>query len=153
MGFLGIFFFTYGSTIEQEIVKINTNIITTDILNIIIPSLDKNTKSTLLKDIKYPDMSSEDKDVIDKNNDLIKSAIGVLLPIFIITFIMGGILSYYYNYNYMHILGLNLIILCFIAVTEYSFIHILPEKYIAADTNYVRYITLIKLKEKFMIGN
>jgi hypothetical protein len=35
MLFLGIFFFGYASSVEQDIVKINTDIVTTDLLNII----------------------------------------------------------------------------------------------------------------------
>jgi len=153
MIFLGIFFFGYAAKVEQEIIKLNTEIITTDILNIILPSLDTNTKLNLLKDIKYPDMSKEDSDVAEANTVLINNAIMLLVIIFIVSLIIGFALSYYYNHKFLHILGINLIILFFVGLTEYSFINIIAAKYISADTNYVRYCTLIKLKDKFMIGN
>jgi len=44
MMFLGIFFFTYAATVEQEIVKINANIIVEDLLDTIAPVLNEKTK-------------------------------------------------------------------------------------------------------------
>jgi len=44
MLFLGIFFFSYASTVEQDIVTINTNILTTDIIGIILPILTDDAK-------------------------------------------------------------------------------------------------------------
>jgi len=152
MLFLGIFFFGYASTVEQDIVKINTEIVTTDLLNIIEPLIDKKTKSNLLLNLEYPDMSEEDKKVLTINNDLVMIASTYLVIIFIISVFLGFILAYLSDNNFWEILGMNTIILVCVALTEFSFLHLIPKKYISADTNYIRYLFLIKMKEKFGIS-
>lgn len=152
MLFLGIFFFGYASTVEQDIVKINTEIVTTDLLNIIEPLIDKKTKSNILLNLEYPDMSEEDKKVLTINNDLVMIASTYLVIIFIISVFLGFILAYLSDNNFWEILGMNTIILVCVALTEFSFLHLIPKKYISADTNYIRYLFLIKMKEKFGIS-
>ena len=151
MLFLGIFFFGYASTVEQDIVKINTEIITTDLLNIIEPLIDETTKSNLLLNLEYPDMSEEDKKVLTINNDLVMIASTYLVIIFIISVLLGFILAYLSGNNFWEILGMNTIILVCVALTEFSFLHLIPKKYISADTNFIKYTFLIKMKEKFNI--
>ena len=151
MLFLGIFFFGYASIIEQEIVTINTNIVTTDLLNIIEPLLDKSTKSDILMNLNYPDMSKEDDEVSAINKDLVMKAGISLGIIFIVSLVIGFILAYLYKYKILEILGINFIILICIGLTEFSFLHLIPKKFISADTNFIRYTFLMKMKEKFII--
>jgi len=153
LGFIGIFFFGYASIVEQEIVKTNISIITTDLLNIVSPLLDDNTKKDMLVNLTYPDMSAEDDEAAKKNNDLINSATTFLVGIFIATTLFSIMLSYFYKFNYMNMTILNIIILVFVGLTEFSFLHLLPGLYISADTNFVRYTALLKLKEKFKLDD
>lgn len=151
MLFLGIFFFGYASSVEQDIVKINTDIVTTDLLNIIEPLLDKSTKSNLLVNLEYPDMSKEDEEVLIINKDLVMTASTYLVIIFIVSVLIGFILAYLSGNNIWEILGMNAIILVCVGLTEFSFLHLITQKFISADTNFIRYTLLMKMKEKFSI--
>lgn len=151
MAFLGIFFFTYASIIEQEIVKINVNIVVEDLLDIISPLIDNNTKLNLVSRLKYPNMEIEDKKVVDINNNVMSDAITKLIIIFIITLVIGFAISYYTKNHFLGIIGLNLIVLTFIGLTEYTFLHMIVKKFIAADTNYVRYLIITHLEDKLNI--
>lgn len=150
--FLGIFYFSYAAGIEKEIIGININIVTSDLLNIIVPTLSPDQKVSIANSLTYPDMSAQDAETAKNNNVLIGSALTTLGTISIICMIISFIICYFGNLKFFHILGLNLIVLCFVGLTEFSFLHLLPEKFIAADTNYVRYIALTNLKQKLNIS-
>jgi hypothetical protein len=94
-------------------------------------------------------MSEEDKNVAQQNSDLISSAALFLGLVFGITMIVGFGLAYFWKIDFIEIMKLNLIILVFVGLTEFIFLHTLPKKYISSDTNFVRYTILKKLKEKF----
>jgi hypothetical protein len=149
MLFLGIFFFGYVSSVEEDIVKINTNIVTTDLINIIEPLLDSSTKSNILSNLKYPNMTEEDNKVSKKNSELVMSSSTYLVIIFILSIIIGYVLAYISGNNIWEILGMNLIILVCVAITEITFLHLIPKKYISVDTNYIKYTIIMKMKEKF----
>jgi ABC-type transport system involved in cytochrome bd biosynthesis fused ATPase/permease subunit len=151
MLFLGIFFFSYASTVEQEIVTINTNIITTDIISIISPILTDNAKSNIISKLEYPDMKEEDDKVVEINSQLVNTAYTYLISIFIGTLVLGYIMSYYSKNSFYEIMVLNIIILVFIALTEFTFLTLIPKSYISADTNYIKFNFLTKIKEKFII--
>jgi hypothetical protein len=151
MAFLGIFFFTYASKVEQEIVEINTNVVVNDLLDTIIPLLNEKTKANLLENIKHPNMEDADKQVAENNKNIMFDSILKLSIIFIILSIIAYAISYYTHINYINIIGLNLIILIFIGLTEYTFLHMIVKKFIAADTNYVRYLLISNLGEKLGI--
>lgn len=151
MLFLGIFFFGYATSIEEEIVKINTDIVTTDLLNVIEPLLDNSAKANIVVDLEYPDMSKEDEKVATINKDLVMTASTYLVIIFIASIIIGFILAYISGNNIWKILGMNIIILICVALTELTFLHLIPKKYISADTNFIRYTILMKIKEKFSL--
>ena len=106
----------YASTVEQDIVKINTEIITTDLLNIIEPLIDETTKSNLLLNLEYPDMSEEDKKVLTINNDLVMIASTYLVIIFIISVLLGFILAYLSGNNFWEILYKNKYIIIYIYI-------------------------------------
>ena len=148
--FLGIFFFTYAAGIELDIVKINTKIVTDDIMEIIAPALDNDMKANLSKNLVAPNLAHEDAEV-KKNNDTLKSeAFLQLLIVLDVTLTIGFILSIIYKHSFMKIMGLNLIIVTFVGLTEFTFLHFLPHKYISADTNFVRKIILTNLHEKII---
>jgi hypothetical protein len=151
MMFLGVFFFTYASSVEEEIVKINANVIVEDLLDSIVPLLNKSTKINILSSLTYPDMQDADNHVLSNNNSVMSEAItklGIISSV-MITLSIG--LAYYTKNNYLHIIGLNFIILIFIGLTEYTFLNMVVKKFIAADTNYVRYLILKNLNEKLSI--
>jgi hypothetical protein len=149
--FLGVFFFTYASIIEQDIVKINVNIIVEDLLDVISPILDTNTKKNIVSSLTYPNMEDADNYVLTNNNNVTSDAVNKLIIITVIMVGLSIVISYYTKNNYLHIIGLNLIILVFIGLTEYVFLHMIVKKFIAADTNYVKALILKKINKKFSI--
>jgi hypothetical protein len=151
IGFIGIFFFGYASIIEQEIVKSNISIVTTDLLNIVSPLIDNKTKSDISLNLTYPDMSVEDDETEVKNKELINSAVIFLSSLFICFTLIAIGLSYYYKFSFINMTILNLVILVFVGLTEFSFLHLLPSPYISADPNFVKYTILLKLREKFKL--
>ena len=60
--FIVIFFFTYGSIVEQEIIKKQSEIITIDLISIIKPFLSSEDCIKLKDNLTVPDMSKEDND-------------------------------------------------------------------------------------------
>jgi len=150
--FLGVFFFSYAAGIEQEIVGININIVTSDILNIIVPTLTPQQKANFITSLTYPDMAKEDAHVATSNNELVASALKILGIISVACIVFSFIICYFNGIKFFNILGLNLIVLCFVGLTEFSFLHLLPKKFIAADTNFVRFVALTNLKEKLNLS-
>ena len=151
MAFLGIFFFTYAADVEQEIVQINASIVVEDLLDVISPILDDNTKASVITKLKYPDMHYADNEVLKNNKNIMTNALGKLAIIFFVLITIGYGISYVSKNNYMSIIGLNLVILIFIGLTEYTFLNMIVKKFIAVDTNYIRLLIIKKLKEKFNI--
>ena len=147
--FIGIFFFTYAIYIEGIIVKTQLEIISINLVNTIKPFLTKKNIKDLEKSLKAPDMSQEDEDIIIYNSQLKSSAIGILSILFIFMFSASYILARYYNHSFFPILGKNLLLLVFIALTEYTFLHTIPKKYITGDPNYIKYKILDNIQEKY----
>ena len=152
-GFLGVFFFTYVADVEKEIVKMNTKIVTDDLMQLIGPTLSDESKLSLKLKLKEPDLKDADKMVNDHNIKVQNNAMSVLILLLDIGLTVSFIISVIYKHHFLKILGLNLIILTLVGLTEYTFVHFIPHKYITADTNYVRYTILKKLKTKFILDN
>jgi len=149
MTFLGIFFFTYASNVEQDIVQINTGIIVNDLIDIVNPLLDKNTKTNIINSLKYPNMNEEDRKVNENNKNIMTSAFistGIILGV---TMILGYTIAYYYKQHFWPIIGINILILIWVGLTELTFLHLIPKKYIASDTNFVRYNIINDISKKF----
>jgi hypothetical protein len=47
-------------------------------------------------------------------------------------------MSQMYNFNFIHLLKENLIILCFVALTEFSFLTFFAQNYLSIDPNIIR---------------
>jgi hypothetical protein len=129
----------------------NANIVVEDLLSVISPLLSPVTKTKQIKKLKYPDMSDADQKVEMDNNNLLKTAYTNLSIVFVVTLVLGFIIAYLKKINYYNIIGLNLIILIFVGLTEYLFLNMIVKKFIAADTHYVRLIILENLNKKFNI--
>ena len=150
--FVAIFFFTYASTIEQNIIISQTKIITTDLLQTIKPLLSEAQRAYYKKNLTVPDMRAEDINALNSNNALINTAYGMLLIVFVVAIVVGLILAIIFKHNYYKIIGFNLIILLIVGLTEFTFLHFIPQNYITADTNFIRYTILSKLREKIIVN-
>ena len=146
--FIGIFFFTYGKTIEENIVKTQSEFIADSIAKDISTFIDKPTAITMSKQIQIPDMSKQDNQVQIQNSQLQQNAFHILSILFISGIIISLIITKIYKLNFLSLLKTNLIILLFVAITEYIFLTYIGQNFISVDPNFVRYKILTKLKSK-----
>jgi len=139
--FLGIFYFTYASNIENDILKIQVKKLVDSFTNDLnkLNIRDVNSKIyNIIDNFTVPDMSEEDKKVKDNNNALmIKSAklfgIFAIFSIFFIT-----VMFFIYKIDLKNILITNCIILIFVAITEIFFLNMVAKRYNSLDTNSIK---------------
>ena len=139
--FLGIFYFTYASNIENDILKIQIKKLVDSFTNDLnkLNIRDVNSKIyNIIDNFNVPDMSEEDKKVKDNNNALMfKSAklfgIFALFSIFFIT-----AMFFIYKIDLKNILITNCIILIFVAITEIFFLNMVAKRYNSLDTNSIK---------------
>jgi len=148
--FIAIFFFTYASTVEQDIVKQQTTIVVNDLMQLATPLLSDDIKKQIYINIQPPDLSKEDEEVKHFNDKLVSTAFLNLGIVFVIALVLSGILAYYYKHNMINMLKLNLILVVLVGITEYTFLHFIPHKFISADTNWVRGKILSSIREKLI---
>jgi len=150
---LGIFYFTYATTIEGNIVKMNAITSVNNIMNTLAPLLNNKLKAQFLNNLKAPDLAEEDEKTQKANDALMYDAYSKLLIILDIGLTIGFIISVLYGHNFIKILGLNLIIVILIGCTEFTFLNFIPNNFIALDTNFVRFTILTELKKHIHINN
>jgi hypothetical protein len=148
---LGIFFFTYATVVEENIVKTNAIIGVSNIMDMIGPLLNNDIKKEMLKNLTIPDQTKEDKKVKDDNDALMHNSYSQLLVILDIGLTIGFILCIIFEHSFIKVLGLNLIIVTLVGCTEYIFLNFIPNNYISVDTNFIRYTILTELKKKVTI--
>lgn len=144
--FIGIFFFSYASMIEEKIVKVRTSQIILDLTN----SLHVLTPPDVLNDLnislsKYlvpPNLQTEDAEVKSSNEILLKKSMKVLGAVFAIGLAIVITLSIVYKFPLKDIITKNLILLCFVALTEFSFLTFFAQHYITVDANFVKHKVL-----------
>lgn len=144
--FLSIFYFTYASKVEGDIVTEQINItvdsFTQNIndFNISIP-LDTINKNK-------PNMEEENKKINESNHELILDAtkyIGISIAILISIFI---ILWLRYRYNIKDIIISNSILIIFVAIIEFFTLLCISAKYQSLDPNQVK-LNIINNIENF----
>lgn len=145
-GFLVVFFFSYASTVENEIV--------TKQVNYIVDSFTGSAKSLMdpqtLDDIKSsidalnpPDLSDEDQEVEEQNLLLENKSVQIVMAL-----VITGILVYLFFLIYsmkkgnvreaMKMLLVIAMILTAVAITEVTFLNLIAKNYLSADPNYFR---------------
>jgi hypothetical protein len=138
--FIGIFFFTYGKTVENNMIINGIKYMCDNVIGSVLPFLPdgiKNKIKTKLDNVKLDDMSQID-DKVDKSNTVLFNKtllyLGSLLGVaLIITFI----LSYVYDIDYFILVVKSLIILCGIALVEFIFLFYISKNFIIANPNQV----------------
>jgi hypothetical protein len=151
--FISIFFFTYAGAIEQEIVVDQANIVVNDLMQTINPLLTPAQKEQMKTKLVLPDNSHEDLHSLNSNNKLMSEAYSQLLIIFGVCMGVSLLLCIIFKHNYFKIIGLNLLLLVFIGLTELIFLHFIPKNYIIADTNWVRWKILSEIKTKIIFSD
>lgn len=146
--FIGIFFFTYGKTVEEHVVKSQSEFIAENISNDLSVFLTKDIAQNIIKNLDVPDMSREDAHVQEQNQLLQNNAFKILSILFISGIVISFLICKYYNINFFKLIKTNLIIIFFVGLTEYIFLTYIGQKFISADPNFVRYKILKIMKEK-----
>lgn len=146
--FICIFFFTYASTVERQIVVKQTKDLVNDLSQDIvqIPIISQNLKP-YVESWKLPDSSSQDKKVDDANNLLIKKAYTIVFTFAIVILTIVVILAYLYEISFFHLFIPNLIILVFVGLTEFLFLQCIARNYVSFDPNYAEYKIIGSLRE------
>ena len=145
--FLCAFYFLYVVDVEDQIVVSQVDYIVTDFMNdiTILPDDKLDIIKNALKKYKKPDTSASDKEVQDNNDALYKNVIIMICVIFVICMILCFIVCRYYKIDFLSICGKNLIILVFVALTEYTFLNVYVRNYITADPSFVKLSILNKI--------
>ena len=141
--FIGIFFFTYASRIEKNIVdKRSTEIVDsiTSNMKAIIPESDKQTiKNQVIPFLTIPDsLKQADQNVENANNALQKSAIQYIVIFASVCLIIVLCMSYTFHFSFFEILEENIIVLVFVGITEFLFLTYFAQNYITIDANFVK---------------
>lgn len=147
--FLTIFFFTYASKVEKEVVMNNMSYLTTDLLRdvmMLVPENKEDKVIAAITSIKTPDMSAEDNET-EKNNKKIftKAVTAVSIGLFVVLIVTYN-MSRKNNFNYSEVIYFCLATVCVIALVEFLFLRLFASKYLAADANFVKYTILDTLQ-------
>lgn len=145
--FIGIFFFTYGKTIEENVVKSQSELVASYLAKDLSTFIDKNTAQKITSTLTPPDMTKQDQEVEENNKQLKSQAFHTLAIVFIGGLLLTIIIAKYYKLNLTDILQTNLVILLFVAITEYAFLTYIGQNFISLDPNFVRHKILISLKK------
>lgn len=145
--FIGIFFFTYGKKIEENVVKGQSELVASYLAKDISTFIDKDTAQKITSSLSPPDMTKQDQEVEENNKQLQAQAFNTLLIVLIGGLLLTIIIAKYYNLNLTNILQTNLTILAFVAITQYVFLTYIGQNFISLDPNFVRHKILISLKK------
>jgi hypothetical protein len=140
--FLGVFFFTYASKIEEKIVIERSTEIVQDLttsLLLISPQQKQVLRSVVLPSLQVSsNLADQDKQVQIANKQLIRKAV-IAISIFVfVCSILIGFLAYFFQIPLVELLKNNLLILCFVALTEFIFLTFFAQYYITIDSNFVK---------------
>lgn len=137
--FLSIFYFTYASNVENQILNIQIKNLTDNLTsNIKDFNIDTDSLLKIINDTKLPDLSKEDNDVMNINSQLIKKALLMFGIFSFITIFITIIICYIYKINIINIIKINIILLIFVALTEIFFLNIIAKSYRSLDPNVVK---------------
>lgn len=141
--FVCIFYFTYATFIEKNIVIKQINYLVDDMtenftnIGIDLP----------MKPLKVPDMSEADRSIADNNNKLIKKAIQTIGILAGVCVFISSILYYFYRFNIKQILIGNFILIFFIAATEFYYSTFIAANYDSVDKNVIKLHILENLRK------
>jgi len=152
--FIAIFFFTYGSIVEQDIIIKQAELITTDLISSIKPFMSKNDRQVFKNNLIVPDMSEEDNHNENNNNILKNSAYNNIIFIYSVCILSALLLAIYFikpKHNYIFTMIINIILLIAVGFTEFTFLQFILVNYIIGDPNYVKYKLATSIRNKFII--
>jgi hypothetical protein len=144
--FLTVFFFTYASKKEGEIVKNQVDFVTKDFLATELSLLPDSVKAMIAEKINTiePD-TSRNKTIEDSNNEIkakttkILVSLGVIILVFTATsFFLSTRITFFKDLNLIHILKETAVILFFVALTEFIFLEYFAARFISVEPNLIK---------------
>lgn len=141
--FLGVFFFTYASRVEQKIVVERSTQIVDDMVLTAKNAIPQQQKAMILNEIvPYlvvpQSLEEEDAQVAAANKELMitaAKAIGIFVAICVF---LLALLTIFFKVPIVELLKDNFIILIFVGLTEFTFLTYFAQNYITIDANYVK---------------
>ncbi|ATZ81029.1 hypothetical protein BMW23_0984 [Bodo saltans virus] len=137
--FLAIFYFTYACDVEKDVVEEQMNFLVDDFTSQAY-LINNKTKLDIVNKLNNVniDLSAVDNEV-DVENDAVKKKAMIAIGLFNI---IGLYTIYYYcnqyNIDFMHLVKDNLIIIFFVAMTEFVFLNLFVRKFISIDPNLIK---------------
>ena len=144
--FLSVFFFTYASNIEKQIVENQVDYILNDFLSpvsLLSPQI-KTQIGASISTITPPNMTQEDNLVAQHNSAIEKKVFITIGIILVVGLIIIFIMSKKCGFSFKKLLINNLIILTFIGLTEFCFLTFLAQYFKSGDPNHVK-ATILKI--------
>ena len=146
--FVGIFFFTYGATVERKALENQIENIVESLTGDILPFLSTNLKSTIkdkLEVAKTKILSNPGPDkAIEKSNKKVKTtAVEILAGISIVGIGISAAAAAMYSKDsaqlvMANLIKKNLLLLSFVAVIEFLFFTLVTQNYLSIDPNKVK---------------
>ncbi len=145
--FLCIFFFTYASKIEGDVIQEQVGNLVKDLSEDIqyLPSELINGLSDEVAIMKKPNLDDDDAKVEANNSAIMKKTFTLIGTIVAIGMICIYLASRYWNFSFLEIFIKNIIILVFIGLTEFTFLMCFGRNYMLGDPNVVKLAVLNKL--------
>lgn len=145
--FITFFFFTYATTIEKEVIVNQMKFLSEHIsngINLLGPDL-RNFIRQILSNIKTPDMEEKDKKVKDSNKIIINKVIkvNILFTLVMVFFILAISYRFSHKFDFFEVIKQNIIILVFIAFTEFAFLTYFGARFISINPNDIK-LNIIK---------
>lgn len=139
--FIGVFYFTIGKTIEGQITASNSQVLVnsfTQYLDFLDPSIRTFIGSNIVPNVDENSLQQQDAQTAVYNQTFVNKAIKYLGSFFAVgIFVIIG--TALYNHIPLKVIFIpNLIILFFIALTEFCFLYFIGRNYIIADPNLLK---------------
>lgn len=149
--FIATFFFTFVSKVERDVVKGQMEKIVRDLTQTI--KLYTSNQgggeqiSKLVSNLQVPNLQKQD-DAVTEHNKAIKKKAGIIFGVIILVGLIIIISQARYIKSELDIIIFaNLLVLGFVALTEYLFVSRVSKNYQIIDGNYVRYLILKDIKD------
>ena len=144
--FIGIFFFTYAARVENEIVRSRSEAIINDLSDTFIKITPEEQREEVSRIVgPYlvpPNLQKEDEAVEEGNKELRKKAFVFIITFVIVGFCIFFLLAHVFKFSAKRLIYKNLIVLAFVAMTEFCFLTFFARHYITIDSNFIKYKVL-----------
>lgn len=144
--FIGIFFFTYETKIEQDIVQIQSQEIIQDLAGDFKKVLPRDVMQNIYDNVSPrlipPNLSDEDDYVKKTNKALIKKATIIMAAFSIVGISLLIVAAIIFKVNMKDIVIHSVATLIFVAIAEFIFLTFMVKHYKTIDANFVKYKVL-----------